>query len=50
MNLYMSLFRIRVDLVFISEDSDRSLDEIDVVRFMVVCILDFTPDYILFEY
>ena len=41
----MSLFRIRVDLVFISEDFDRSSDEIDVVRFIIVCILDFTSDY-----
>ena len=41
----MSLFRIRVDLVFISENYNRSSDEIDVVGFIVVCILDFIPDY-----
>ena len=41
----MSLFRIRVDLVFISEDFDRSSNKNDIVRFIVVCIFDFSRDY-----
>ena len=41
----MSLFRIRVDLMFILEDFDRNSDEIDVLGIIVVCIPDFTPDF-----
>ena len=41
----MSLFRIRVDLVFILEDFDRNSDEIDVLGIIVMCIPDFTPDF-----
>jgi len=46
----MSLFRIRVDLVFVSEDFDQYSDEIDVFRFIVMTSPDVPPDYILFEY
>jgi len=31
--------------VFVSEDFDQCSDEIDVVRFVVVSIPYFTPDY-----
>ena len=36
---------IDMKFVFFSEDFDQCSDEIDVVGFIVVSILDFTPDY-----
>jgi len=41
----MSLFRIRVDLVFVSEDFDQYSDEIDVFGFIVMSIPGSTPNY-----
>ena len=42
---YLELELIDMRFVLFSEDFDQCSDQIDLVRFIVVSISDFTPDY-----